>query len=257
MLKEITPVILTFNEAPNIKRTLAALDWAREIVVVDSGSTDGTLDILKEHPNVRLYYRAFDTHWNQWQFAIAETAITTKWLLRLDADYLLSPALVAEMGKQTADAPHAAFQIGFDYTIFGHKLISSFYPPNTVLFRAGQMEVYARGHTEGWRPRGSIGKLNARIIHDDRKPQKNWISAQARYMALELDHLDAGQGGIKNWLRRIPPVMPIIAFFYCLFGKGLILNGKAGLFYTLQRCIAEMVLSLMLLERRLDKDRRQ
>ena len=42
----VTPLLITFNEIANIERTLAKLDWARRIVVIDSGSTDGTLDIL-------------------------------------------------------------------------------------------------------------------------------------------------------------------------------------------------------------------
>ena len=45
--------------------------------------------------------------------------------------------------------------------------------------------------------------------------------------------------------------MPIAVFVYCLFGKGLILNGRAGIFYALQRMVAEAVLSLMVLERKL------
>jgi hypothetical protein len=51
MLDHITPVLLTFNEEPNIARTLAHLAWAKDIVVVDSGSTDGTL----------LLWRTFQT----------------------------------------------------------------------------------------------------------------------------------------------------------------------------------------------------
>jgi hypothetical protein len=45
--------------------------------------------------------------------------------------------------------------------------------------------------------------------------------------------------------------MPVAVFLYCLFGKGLILNGRAGLFYAMQRMVAEAALSLMLLEARL------
>jgi hypothetical protein len=50
--------------------------------------------------------------------------------------------------------------------------------------------------------------------------------------------------------------MPIAIFLFCLFGKGLILNGRAGIFYALQRMVAEAVLSLMVLEERLRDDAR-
>jgi hypothetical protein len=48
-----------------------------------------------------------------------------------------------------------------------------------------------------------------------------------------------------------PPLMPVAVFFYCLFVKGLLFNGKAGLLYTLQRTIAEGILSLYILEKQL------
>jgi hypothetical protein len=55
-----------------------------------------------------------------------------------------------------------------------------------------------------------------------------------------------------NWLRRHPPLMPMLTFFYCLFVQGLILSGRAGIFYALQRAAAEAILSLMILERQME-----
>ena len=57
--------------------------------------------------------------------------------------------------------------------------------------------------------------------------------------------------GWKRRLRLMPPLTPIAVFFYTLFGKGLILDGRAGLFYALERTCAEMILSLLVLEERL------
>src|SRR6185295_10441829 len=97
MLDLITPLILTYNEAPNIARALQGLTWAREIVVVDSFSDDETVQIATSFPNVRVVQRAFDCHRNQWEFGLKETDISTAWVLALDADYLLSDELVAEI----------------------------------------------------------------------------------------------------------------------------------------------------------------
>src|SRR5262249_1518743 len=97
MLNYITPVLLTYNEAANIGRTLSHLTWAKDIVVVDSGSTDGTLAIIAQVPQVRVFSRTFDTHGNQWDYAVRQTAIATPWILRLDADYQVSDALIEEL----------------------------------------------------------------------------------------------------------------------------------------------------------------
>src|SRR5580658_2541625 len=120
MLDQITPVLLTYNEAPNIARTLSHLHWARDIVVVDSESTDDTLAILANWPKVRVFSRPFDTHAGQWRHAVTETAIGTPWILRLDADYRLTDELIAEMSRLDAAANVDAYTIAFDYAVFSH-----------------------------------------------------------------------------------------------------------------------------------------
>src|SRR5690348_1584101 len=97
MLAHITPVILTYNEAPNIGRTLEALRWASAVVVVDSGSSDATTAIARRFPNVRIFERPFDDHATQWNFGISETGIATPWILALDADYVVPPELAEEL----------------------------------------------------------------------------------------------------------------------------------------------------------------
>ncbi len=61
MFNKITPLILTYNEAPNIHRTLQHLTWADTIVVIDSFSTDNTLEILSECPQEKIFQREFDS----------------------------------------------------------------------------------------------------------------------------------------------------------------------------------------------------
>ena len=70
-LSAVTPVIITFNEAENIGRTLSALSWASSIVVIDSGSTDATLEILARHPAVTVVQRGYDNHASKWNFAFS------------------------------------------------------------------------------------------------------------------------------------------------------------------------------------------
>ena len=92
MLDQITPLILTYNEDPNINRTLKKLTWAKRIIIIDSFSDDATLEILGQYPQVELFQRKFDTHGAQWNFGLGK--ITTDWVLSLDADYILSDQLI-------------------------------------------------------------------------------------------------------------------------------------------------------------------
>jgi glycosyltransferase involved in cell wall biosynthesis len=251
MLDHVTPVLLTHNEEQNIARTPSHLTWAKDIVVVDSGSTDGTLAVLERYPNVRVFRRAFDSHGNQWRYAVEETQIATDWILRLDADYQMSDALLAEIAALDANGPVNAYRVSFDYAIFSHRLRSSLYPANTVLLRRGSFSVRDKGHTEVWDVNGPVATLSELIIHDDWKTTGQWLIGQARYMQREVDYLHRNKGGLVHWLRLKPPLMPIAVFFYCLFGKGLLFNGRAGVFYALQRMVAEATLSLMVLEKKL------
>src|ERR1700685_2691510 len=95
MLDQITPLIITYNEAPNIARTIGKLSWAKRIVVIDSGSTDGTLDMLRSSPQVDVVGHPFSDFASQCNFGLAQ--VDTPWVLSLDADYELSDALVEEL----------------------------------------------------------------------------------------------------------------------------------------------------------------
>jgi glycosyltransferase involved in cell wall biosynthesis len=252
MLDHITPVILTFNEEANIKRTLSSLSWAKQIVVVDSGSTDSTLRILAGDPRIIVFSRKFDSHGAQWMFAITQTNVCTDWILRLDADYVLTDELRNEVAQLDPSAPVSAYSIAFDYAIYGRRLRASLYPAKPVLFRKGRASCLDRGHTEVWNTDGPVAELKGHILHDDRKRVTDWITAQVRYVTREFFDLErAPTSSIKRWLRLRPPLMPLLSFMYCLFFKGLILDGRAGLFYSLQRLLNETALALIVLEDRL------
>jgi len=259
MLNQITPVLLTYNEAINIGRTLSRLTWAKDIVVVDTGSTDGTLEILARTPYVRVFSRKFETHATQWRYATEETIIQTPWILRLDADYQVTDELRDEISNLNPNAYVNAYRISFDFAVFGHRLISSLYPANTILLRQGTFSICDDGHTERWDSIGPIKALKSRVIHDDWKTTERWLVNQVNYskrnyfkiaMKSELPRSKLSSL-ILDQFRRRPPLMPFVSFFYCLFIKGLILNGRAGLYYALQRLVAESSLSLWVLEQQL------
>jgi glycosyltransferase involved in cell wall biosynthesis len=252
-LDEITPAILTFNEARNIGRTLGRLSWAKRIVVVDSFSDDETSAIVASYPKTEFFRRRFDSHANQWNFAIREVGINTEWVLALDADYQVSAELTGEIQGLVVEPDVDGFQARFVYCVFGKALRGAAYPPVTVLFRAKQAIYVQDGHTQRVQVKGRVGTLNNPMLHDDRKPLSSWLAAQVRYTRLEADKLSSTAFADLNAadrLRRMIVVAPAIMFFYCLFVKGNLFDGGAGLFYALQRTLVELMLSLFLLERR-------
>ena len=253
MLNQITPLLLTYNEAANIGRTLDRLSWARDIVVVDSLSTDETRAILSRYANVRVYERAFTTHAEQWNFGLEHTGITTEWVLALDADFVLSADAVGELTALSPPKAVGGYRASFTYCIDGKPLRSAVYPPVTVLYRRAAARYQQDGHTQRVRIDGLVIPLTARILHDDRKPLSHWIASQVRYMRLEADKLaSAPSSSLANVdrVRKLIVLAPPLMFLRCLFVGGGILDGWPGLFYALQRTTAELILSLSLVERR-------
>ena len=252
---QVTPLVLTYNEAPNLQRMLERLDWATAIVVVDSFSTDETPVIAKKFPQVRMLQRKFDTHTAQWNFGIAQ--ITTPWVLALDADYILPVAFAGELAALSPAEDLNAYFARFRYCILGHPLRCTLYPPRAVLFRKDRCQYVQDGHTQTLQVNGQTGWLDSVIDHDDRKPLSHWCWAQDRYATLEAEKLTtmpADELTLPDKLRRKMIVAPFVVFFYTLLVKGLIFDGWPGWFYVFQRTFAEIALSLKLLEKKLQAE---
>ncbi|MFO1160950.1 MAG: glycosyltransferase family 2 protein [Reyranellaceae bacterium] len=251
-IDDITPLLITFNEIQNIERTLGKLGWARRIVVIDSGSTDGTLEVLAGNSNVEVHHRPFDSFAEQCNFGLS--MIKSAWVLSMDADYELSDALVAELGGLQAAAGQAGFRARFVYRIHGRPLRGTLYPPRTVLYRVAGARYENEGHGHRIRIDGAVSDLGAVIYHDDRKPLARWLNSQLGYAAREAAHLLAApRAGLAraDRIRLMGWPAPILVFLYVLVAKGALLDGPAGWFYAFQRLLAEVLLALELLDRRL------
>ena len=258
MLTKVTPLILTYNEAPNIGRTLEQLRWARDIVVVDSFSDDETLEIVRTFPQARIFQREFDCHEKQWNFGLSKTGISSEWVLGLDADYVLTEELSAELRMLRPDHDVNGYRARFIYCVNGKRISSGVYPPVTVLYRKGNASYTQDGHTHRLVSEGGVENLSAPILHDDRKSLSHWLGAQSRYTRLEANKLlssgvqDLGwTDRIRRWRIIAPPAMLV----YCLIFRGGVLDGWAGFYYAFQRALAELMLSLYLLEHDLRNER--
>lgn len=99
---DLSVIILTYNEELHIRRCLENVKGiARDIFIIDSYSTDRTLDIAKEYERVCILQHKWENnHAKQFNWGLANAPITTGWVLRLDADEYLLPELIAEMEEK-------------------------------------------------------------------------------------------------------------------------------------------------------------
>ncbi|ERT08202.1 glycosyl transferase 2 family protein [Lyngbya aestuarii BL J] len=251
MLEKITPLILTYNESPNIDRTLKQLTWAKRIVVIDSYSTDSTLEILKSYPQIEIFQREFDTHTNQWNYGLEQ--VTSEWVLSLDADYQLTDELIEEIKMLSLKTQFDSYFVRFRYCVFGQPLRGTILPPREVLFKREKGVYIDDGHTQLLKVQGNSGMLSSYINHDDRKSLSRWLWAQDRYMIIEakkLQETPASELSLSDRIRQKIIFSPLIILFYCLIFKGGILDGWAGFYYAFQRTLAEILLSIRLIERK-------
>ncbi len=245
-------MVLMFNEANNVERTMDKLRWAARILIIDSGSTDGTLEFLAGYPQVDIVQRPFDSFAEQCNFGLAH--VRTTWVLSLDADYVLSDELVGELSTLEETEGVAGYRVPFVYCIYGRPLRGTLYPPRTVLYRVRGASYVNEGHGHRVRVAGATRPLHGAIYHDDRKPLSRWLTAQQRYAKLEADHLlQAGSQSLSaaDRLRRMGWPAPILVLFYVLLVKRCLLDGWPGWYYALQRLLAECMIALELIDRRL------
>jgi hypothetical protein len=128
-------------------------------------------------------------------------------------------------------------------------LRSAVYPPVTVLYRRDKAHYVQDGHTQRIHVEGTVRDLEHPLHHDDRKPLERWFRSQGRYMRLEAEKLGAARFAelpLQDRVRKLIVIAPFAMLLYCLFIRGNVLDGRAGVFYAMQRSVAEAILSLYL-----------
>jgi len=242
----VTPLVLTYNEAPNIERCLEGLRWAGRVVVVDSGSTDATTAIVARYPNAVLVTRPFDDFKRQTEFGMEH--VESEHVLALDADMIVSPALRAEIEEIYLHQGFAGGLLPFEYRIFGRPLLGSLLRPQYRIFRRAAGRVVQEGHGHSFVVEGPIHSFAARLIHDDRKPVERWASSQIGYSRHEQQRMaHAARSSLKDRLRRTG-LMPLAAGALAYARAGGPLRGGAALRYAYERVVFEALLAMRLLE---------
>lgn len=192
-MADLTVLILAQNEEKNIVRSIKSVKKiAKRIIVVDSGSTDATMELAKNNGAEVIEHRPFVNYATQFNWGLNNTHIKTKWVLRLDADEQVTPGLASEIEQMLTI--HDSDDInGFEFKcriIFMGKWIKhgGTYPliiPR--LFRYGYGKVEMRKMDEHTLIEGKVLRLSHDLVHYDFKGLHEWIEKHNKYSVRECE----------------------------------------------------------------------
>ncbi|HLA41591.1 MAG TPA: glycosyltransferase family 2 protein [Candidatus Glassbacteria bacterium] len=188
---DISVVIITLDAELVIGPTLASTGFAREVVVVDSGSTDRTVEFC-EKAGARVISRQWSGYGPQKNFAIGQASCP--WVLSLDADEVVSSELAAEISALEDSTPYAGFRIPRLNHYFGRGLRHGGQYPDLQLrlFRKSRGRFNTRPVHEAVELDGAPGRLSGEILHYSYASVDDYLQKFLRYTGLEAERLLAG-----------------------------------------------------------------
>lgn len=249
-------VILTFNSELSIAATIqSAASLSDDIHIVDSFSTDSTLEIVRDF-GVNLVQHTFENYGAQRNWAIDTLPLKHPWQLHLDSDECLSPELLREIESLPEEAVFNGFFLPRMMTFLGRPIRHGGLCPtwHMRLFRSGMGRCEARRYDQHFYvTAGPTAQLKGIMIDDLRMSLTEWTARHNRWSSAEVDELSVfhSDGRIKGkvagnpverkrYLRglynRTPLfVRPFALFFYRYFLRLGFLDGPEGfIFYVLQ-----------------------
>ncbi|TAK15926.1 MAG: glycosyltransferase family 2 protein [Acidobacteria bacterium] len=188
---KVTALVITLNEAAHIEACLGSLGWADERLVIDSGSTDGTVAIA-ERLGATVITRAFDGYSAQKNFGASRAA--HDWIVSIDADERVTPELAAEMrAAVAAPGDHAGFRMPRVTWHLGRWIrCTDWYPDN-------QLRLYDRRRAR-WNGRkvhesviadGPVGRLQHELQHYAYRDIAHHLDTINRYTTLAAEEMHA------------------------------------------------------------------
>jgi glycosyltransferase involved in cell wall biosynthesis len=248
-LDDITPMIITLNEEVNIERCLSGLEWAKKILVIDSFSTDRTLEILKKDSRIQILQRKFDDFASQCNFGLKH--IETKWVLSLDADYVITPDLIEEITTAFNKNDVSGYKIPLKACVYGKPLRSSIFPPRICLYQKKLSHYTMGGHGHVLKISGKTETISTPILVDDYKNLSVWFQNQAAYSRIEAEKVlktNFRNLKLKDKIRKLQFISPFLVIPYCLFYKLGFLDGIHGIYYAFTRSMFELLVSINILD---------
>ncbi|MBR2461086.1 MAG: glycosyltransferase family 2 protein [Clostridia bacterium] len=254
-MTDLTAIILTKNEEQNIEECLKSIEgFAKRAVVVDSGSDDKTVEIASSLDFVDVYSHPFENYARQFNWAIDNTGISTKWTLRLDADERFTPELCSRLEKECSEHENDdvnGFTLEAWLFFMGRKLThGGGRKRKLMVFKTGIGRIEDRKMDEHTvLSCGESISIEEKFLHYDFKDLNTYVKKLNWYATREMqDYMEdrfpdtefnASNSKIskkrskKTKYYKAPMFWRCWAYFcYAYFLKGNCLNGKEGFIYS-------------------------
>ena len=259
----ISVLLLTYNEAENIGACLDELSWCDDIWVVDSRSTDDTVEIARAR-GANILHRDWTNFADQRNWGVENAAFKHDWVLHLDADEVVSPELRAELLDVARAAPSdiGAYELPLRILFMGRWLRhGGSYPQAQVRFgHRDRLRFRIVGHGQKEQLlEGRLDALAGDLLHFSfGKGIASWVDKHKTYAVHDVRAETSGEAAAldgsltaatrrRRWLRRLSrnaPARPLMRFLYSYVARGGFLDGRAGFYYA---CLYAFYEALMVL----------
>lgn len=269
-MRELVVIILTLDEAVNIGKAIASVGDRAPVLVVDSGSTDGTQQLARA-AGAEVHEHAFVDYASQRNFALDLVRERFRWVFFLDADEEIPPALWVQIEETIERDEVDGAYVGLVFKVLGRELRHGAFAHASILrLMRADLARFSRGTNErvdDSRMRVTrLGKLD----HDDAKPIAQWFHKHVRYAEREARHYledrERAQGlhgaslrtkrGRTVIMRWAYNKMPLLVRPFIHLGRTVVLqsawrDGLPGLLYAgMQSFWYPMVIDLVIIEER-------
>lgn len=261
----VSVFIMTLNEESNLRRCVESLQWAGDIIVVDSGSSDNTHQLARDL-GCRVVTKKL-VNWSEHQnWALRNLPFRHEWVLNVDADEVVPQDLALEIEQAIQSAGDAvAYRFRRKDHFLGTWLKhASFYPLwLTRLYKPGYVS-FERLVNPVTKVAGTVHDLQGHLIHYPfSKGISHWFERHNSYSSFEAQEYRRAESmefnnifdsdanvrrkAFKQIFTRLP-LRPVVKFFFLYFAKLGFLDGRAGLYYSIMQGFYEFMISVKLVE---------
>lgn len=270
MQTPVTAIVLTKNEERNISRCLAALEWVDDVVLVDSGSADRTVELAgRTRPDIRVYTHEFKDFGDQRNWALDNASPKHEWILFVDADEVVTAACAEAIRAAVGNpADKVGFYLACRNMFLGRWIKHcTLYPSWQLrLLRLGRVRFQKEGHGQREVTDGPLGYIPEPYDHHGfSKGIDEWVGRHNVYSTNEVElilRLRAEPLALRDvfsrdfvkrrrCLKRLAsrmPCRPQMRFVYMFIMRGGFLDGKPGLVFCMLRVAHEIHITAKLAE---------